>query len=314
MMLELVEPFTRLLEDICSPTAVREIEAGGSTAAMWDGFVGSGFLDALVPESQGGAGLTLHDVAPLIELLGYWTVPLPVGETMIARALLAGAGVEASPGPIAIVTGAHPAPFAETATHFLTGTPDAPVVVAADTIPTGVHRDLGAWPQVTPAAGLRPIAAVLRVLLISGAVNRIAEMTVGYANERVQFGKPIAKQQAIQQQLAILAEQAVAVRIAGLQGARAGLNPKPDEAAAAKIVATEAGDCAVAIGHAVHGAIGISQEYDLQLLTRRAHAWTFADGSASYWAEILGRERLGASSLSTVDFVRAHLAVGAGEP
>ena len=40
--------------------------------------------------------------------------------------------------------------------------------------------------------------------------------------------------------------------------------------------------------HAVHGAIGITEEYDLQLFTRRLHAWRLADGSERYWARVIG--------------------------
>lgn len=36
------------------------------------------------------------------------------------------------------------------------------------------------------------------------------------------------------------------------------------------------------------GAIGISEEYDLQLLTRRLHEWRLADGSEGYWEDLLG--------------------------
>ena len=43
-------------------------------------------------------------------------------------------------------------------------------------------------------------------------------MTAAYANERIQFGKPIGKQQALQQQMAVMAEDMVACRIAAQLG------------------------------------------------------------------------------------------------
>jgi acyl-CoA dehydrogenase len=305
-MSELIDPFARLIEDICTPAAIREIEQGGDTAAMWKAFLESGFLDALVAEESGGAGLSLSDAAPLIALLGRHAVPLPVGDTMVARALLAAAGVEAPEGPIAIATGAGAAPFAAVASHILSGTPEAPVVTPENVEPTGVPHDGGAYVSGLDGKALRPIAAALRALLISGAAERVMEMTVAYANERVQFGKPIGKQQAIQQQLAVMAEQAAAARIAAQIGCSAGFPPAPAQAATAKQMTSSAAVQIANIAHAVHGAIGMSEEYDLQLYSRRLHEWRLADGSEGYWATLLGSQRLGAD-ISTVDFVRLRI-------
>jgi len=303
-MSELIDPFARLIEDVCTPAAIREIEQGGDSGPMWNAFLESGFLDALVAEQSGGAGLSLNDAAPLIALLGRHAVPLPVGDTMIARALLAAAGMEAPEGPIAIATGAGAVPFAAVASHILSGTPDAPVLTPAKVEVTGVPHDGDAYVAGLDGAALRPIAAVLRAQLIAGAAGRVMEMTVAYANERVQFGKPIGKQQAVQQQLSLLAEQAVAARIAAAIGARAGMQPKLADAAIAKHGASLAAGQVAAIAHAVHGAIGISEEYDLQLLTRRLHGWRLADGSEGYWAGVLGQLRLADPVKPTADFIR----------
>ena len=155
--------------------------------------------------------------------------------------------------------------------------------------------------------GLRRAAAVLRAALIAGAADRLTTMTADYANERIQFGKPIGKQQALQQQLAVMAEDMVAARIAAHIGGAASFPPALAAAATAKSVASSAAARVAAIAHAVHGAIGISAEYDLQLYTRRLQAWRLADGSESYWNRLLGAERLAAPS-GSVDFVRTALA------
>ena len=101
---ELLEPFVRMLDAAATPAVVRSIEHGGSAVALWDEIAVSGFLDVLVAEEHGGAGLSLADIEPLIEAIGARAVPLPVAETMVARALLASAGVAAPEGPIALVT------------------------------------------------------------------------------------------------------------------------------------------------------------------------------------------------------------------
>src|SRR3546814_14835373 len=48
-----------------------------------------------------------------------------------------------------------------------------------------------------------PAAAVLYAALIVGASEAVLEMCVDYALQRTQFGKPIARQQVLQQNLAL---------------------------------------------------------------------------------------------------------------
>lgn len=300
---DLIDPFRRLVDHACPPATARAIEGGADWRPPWRAFAESGFLDALVAEDAGGAGLTLADAAPLIALVGAHAVPLPVGETMIARALLSRAGMAAPDGPIVLATGALPTPLALVATHALTGAAEALRLVALDDLAaTGICHDLDAIVRAA-TAGLRPIAAVVRALLIAGAAGAVLDMTVAYANERSQFGKPIGRQQAVQQQLAVLAEQAVAARIAAAAGARGGLSPDPFIAGVAKHGASVAAADVVAIAHAVHGAIGISEEHELQRLTRRLNAWRLADGSATFWAGRIGGMMAGCGA-STLDHLR----------
>ena len=56
--------------------------------------------------------------------------------------------------------------------------------------------------------------------------------------------------------------------------------------------------------HALHGAIGVTEEYDLQLLTRRLHEWRLAHGADSHWHRIVGEQVLGSGS-TLAEFVRA---------
>jgi len=319
---EFLEPFVRMLESACAPEAVRAIEHGGSAAAMWADLAESGFLDALVAEDAGGAGLSLADVQPLWQALGAAAVPVPVADTMVARALLAAGGKECPQGPIALAA-ARPGhvvqvPFGMVADHVLVDTGETLVLAGANEghrEPTGVHASLAArmrWDAAEgiavarPAGGLRPVAAVVRAALIAGAGGKLLEMTVSYANERVQFGKPIGRQQALQQNIAVMAEDVVASRLASQLGCAAGLPPSVEAAATAKSIASSAAARIAATAHAVHGAIGISEEFDLQLLTRRLHEWRLSDGSEGFWNELLGREVL-ASDDGAVDWIRAKI-------
>jgi acyl-CoA dehydrogenase len=58
------------------------------------------------------------------------------------------------------------------------------------------------------------------------------------------------------------------------------------------------------IAHAIHRAIGVTAEYDLQLWTRSLRRWQLGFGSVSYWAQYIADERLGTAGGTTVDFVR----------
>lgn len=317
----LIDHFTRLLEDICQPSDVRAIEAGGAIDAIWSGFAESGFLDALVAEEAGGAGLALAAILPLLHALGAYAVPLPVAETMAARALLAASGAASPAGPVVLVDGAcgGPVAVARTASHALVDTGERLWLVAlADLVRGGpiAHGSLAASLSgfasasilaeiERPPGGLRPIAAVLDAAHIAGAGRRALDRTVAYAGERAQFGKPIGKQQAIQQQLAVMAEQVVMATMAAEIGCGAGLDPGIETAAVAKQIASAAAVEIANIAHAVHGAIGISEEFDLQLLTRRLHEWRFANGSEGWWAEALGVARLAHPAPLSVDYIRS---------
>lgn len=314
-MNQLLEPFVRMLDAVATPAAIRAVEAGGDWRAMWDEIAASGFLDAMVAEEHGGAGLTLAQVQPLIEALGARAVPLPVAETMVARKLLADAGLAAPDGPVVLATSAAwPVPCALVASHALVDTGAALVlaeVAALSPRATGVVHSLAAVlpgaPQgpalPRPEAGLRAVAAVLRACLIAGGAARLCDMATAHAGDRVQFGKPIGRQQALQQMLAVMAEDMIACRIAAQLGASRGIAVPEALAATAKVTTSAAAPRVAASAHAVHGAIGISEEYDLQLLTRRLHEWRLADGSEGYWAALLGAARLG-SGADSVEWVR----------
>ena len=96
---ELEAAFGQLLAERCTPAVVRAIESGESPDALWRDLVESGFLDALVPEDSGGAGLALQDVLPLVQASGYHALPLPFAETMAARAVAGARGARVARRP-----------------------------------------------------------------------------------------------------------------------------------------------------------------------------------------------------------------------
>jgi acyl-CoA dehydrogenase len=135
----------------------------------------------------------------------------------------------------------------------------------------------------------RPLAATLAAGEMAGAMLAVQAMTVEYALTRKQFGREIGRFQAIQHQLAVMAEETTAARIAAeaaFVGAPAAVSER--RAAAAKIRCGQAATRVAAIAHAVHGAIGVSEEYALHPLTRRLRTLGRAHGGESWWAARLG--------------------------
>ena len=91
----------------------------------------------------------------------------------------------------------------------------------------------------------------------------------------------------------------------GCSGAGLAADRLPDRlrVATAKARCSEAALVVSELAHAIHGAIGFTAEYDLQLYTRRLHAWRQAAGSESYWHDVAGSALLEHQGL-TLDMVR----------
>jgi acyl-CoA dehydrogenase len=142
---------------------------------------------------------------------------------------------------------------------------------------------------------LLAMGAAARAVQMSGALEAVLERTAAYAAERVAFGRPIAKFQAVQHALARLAsETAAALAAAGsaadaLDGGQACEQAVLLEVASAKIRAGEAAGAGAAIAHQVHGAIGFSAEHVLHRYTQRLWAWRDDFGGEAEWAARLGR-------------------------
>lgn len=138
-------------------------------------------------------------------------------------------------------------------------------------------------------AGLYRRGALARAVMMSGALERAMDLAVGYAQERVQFGRPISRFQAVQQNLAVLAGQtAAAVAAANLGIEALGNKQEAFLIAVAKTRVGEAATLACEIAHQVHGAIGYTREYALQLSTRRLWSWREEFGSDPEWAARVG--------------------------
>lgn len=268
----MADALRQLLTDHCTPAVVRQIELetqsggaagagpGPAAAALWQTLEGSGFVDALVPEAHGGAGLTLAQGFGLFALCGRFLLPLPLPAVMVARAWCASQG-----------------------------SPQAQIAINNIANYAQLTREMSGFGD----QNARNLQASLIAAQMAGALQAVLAMTLQYANDRQQFGRPIGKFQAIQHQLAVMAEQAMAAGMAAQLGCSRTLPllplaPEPLNAAVAKARASEAAVEVAALAHSIFGAIGFTAEHDLQLYTRRLHQWRQEGGSESHWHDQLG--------------------------
>jgi len=314
----------RLFADQAMTALVNAAENGEWPQALWQAIDEAGF-----PAALGGLA-DLPDALAILRAAGSHAVPLPLAETMLARFALSAAGLKAPAGPLTLAPverddvvslrrdgrdwhlsgvarrvpwsrearamvvladgmAALVAPGQTTARRAvnLAGEPrdtvefDAKLAAeAVAALPHGVDRDL-----------VCRLGALCRAAQMAGALEAALALATQYANDRVQFGRPIGKFQAIQQQLAQFAEQVAAATVA--------VTASADEvakggdvffaAAIAKIRAGEAAGKSTDIAHQVHGAIGFTHEHRLHHLTRRLWSWRDEFGVESEWSIALGR-------------------------
>jgi alkylation response protein AidB-like acyl-CoA dehydrogenase len=109
-----------------------------------------------------------------------------------------------------------------------------------------------------------------------GLAAEAVAMSARYASERTQFGRPIGSFQAVAHRCADMLIDLDAARVLVYRAAwelASGSGSEAAEAVAvAKVFSDDAFSRIFVSAHQIHGAIGFSMEYDLQLFTRRAKA------------------------------------------
>jgi alkylation response protein AidB-like acyl-CoA dehydrogenase len=328
------ETARRIFSDLCDPLTLNRAAGEAWKAPAWTALEEAGLPLAWVPEGLGGSGADLADGFAVLREAGRAAVPLPIAETLLAGWLLAQAGIAAPKGAMSCgpardrdrialagdgtLNGRLRAvPLAREAGHLAVlaereggGSAAALVATAGVRVSEGASLAGDALNEVH-FAGAKPVAvkdappgldagalmlmgAAARAMQMAGALEAILDLSVAYANERVAFGRPIAKFQAVQHNLARLAgEVAAALAAAGSAAdAMAAAVPFDDgaflEAASAKIRVGEAAGEGAAIAHQVLGAIGFTREHVLHRFTRRLWAWRDDFGNESQWAVKLG--------------------------
>src|SRR5262252_6249078 len=324
----IVDTATRIFQDLCEPNTVNEAEKGVWPKALWAALEESGLPLTWVPEDLGGAGATMADGFDVLRVTGRFAAPVPLAETLMAGWLLARAGISVPNGPMSVAPvhadghialqddgrlagRARRVPFARNAGHIAIlahrGNDTAVALVAAAGLPISQSSSLAGEPSDevsfdgAVAAAVQPVAldqdllvgfgAAVRLQQMAGALEKILEQSVQHALDRTQFGRPIAKFQAVQHNLATLAGEVAAASAAGDAAAEACSRPEIGlaEVAIAKVRGGEAAGTGAAIAHQVHGAMGFTYEHSLHHATRRLWAWREEFGNEAVWAARLGR-------------------------
>ena len=121
-----------------------------------------------------------------------------------------------------------------------------------------------------------------------GAAERVVELAVDYAKQRVQFDRPIGSFQAVKHRAADMHLDVESLRNAVYYAAWAVERDHPDASLAASMAKAYASDAfrrVAASGIQVHGGIGFTWEHDMHLYFKRAKASEVAYGSADHHRE-----------------------------
>ena len=303
MQQDLLKTVDRVAEAQCAKAVREAAEAGEWPAGLWQALEETGMTRAVLPESAGGAGLEFADAMSVLRRTAYHALPVPLAETMIAGRLLVAAGLQVPEGPLTVATkDAKRVPWGGQSAHVVVVGEDE-IGLAANVSVTLEEKNLAGEPraqlQLSPtrfsklpkaAERLQLEGALARSVQMAGALERILAYALTYANERVQFGRPIGKFQAVQHLLAVLAGQ-VAAASAAADAAVEASAAAPDEfmIAAAKARVGEAAGKGAEIAHQVHGAMGFTREHSLHYSTRRLWSWRDEFGNEAHWQMRLGR-------------------------
>jgi len=297
---------------------------------LWQALEDVGLDRAALPEAAGGPGLDFEDAMLALRRSAYHAAPLPLAETLLAGRLLAAAGLAVPQGALTVapvhadeclsfVQGTpgvrlsgrvRRVPWGNRCAHAvvageLGGKAVLGLVATAGAV-RAVEKNLAGEPRTllefdaAPLLACAPLkdaverlhaeGALARSVQMAGALERTLEYSLQYANERVQFGRPIGKFQAIQHMLAQLAGQ-VAAASAAADAAVEASAAAPDEfaVAVAKSRTGEAAGKSAEIAHQVHGAMGYTREHNLHYSTRRLWSWRDEFGNETHWQSRLGR-------------------------
>lgn len=325
MILDVVE---RMLKENVDKDLVDTVEQGEWASNVWSLFEENGMPIVAISEENGGAGGDLEDLLNIVRLTGKYAAPIPFAETTLANYLLEYTNLlvisdlatymltpdQAFSLEDGKLTGeALHVHWARHTKHFVT--------LATST--QGMHLveiDLNKA-EITPGANLaseprdtvkfsnatvsqvsavlseeelhtiRLVETAFQLAQMTGAIDKINDLTVQYTKEREQFGRPIHRFQLVQQHIVHLAGE-TAVALAAFNNVTEALlkHHEHNEVAFARLRFEEAIQTVTTISHQVHAAIGTTHEHSLHQYTRRLWSWRDEGTKISYWTELIATQ------------------------
>jgi alkylation response protein AidB-like acyl-CoA dehydrogenase len=311
----------------CTPAHVRAMwtHETGRSPQLWRRLADLGVVGLTVPEEHGGLGGDEVDLVLLLEESGYAALPEPLLETTaVGVPLLREAGTDTqqkewlprvAAGEAVVTVQLADAPLvadAHIADLLLAERDGALHAVPRDRFSAtpqpsmdgarrlfAVEADLSDATRMaggpSEAARAADRGAAATAALLCGVGRRLLDLSVAYALERSQFGRPIGSFQAIKHKLAESLLVVETARAAAWYAAYAIATDAPDRAEAASVAKSYAADAEAKANREalqVHGGIGFTWEHDLHLWLKRGKALEQAYGSPS-----AHRARLAASLL-----------------
>ncbi len=145
------------------------------------------------------------------------------------------------------------------------------------------------WPIVEKT---KKVATVAACAYLVGLSQMDFDVTLNYAKERIQFGRPIGSFQAVQHKLADVVIDVDGSRFITYKAAWSLQEGEPDAdlmVSMAKAWTSDASRRVVAHGQQIHGGIGFTKEYKIQLYFRRQKWMELMWGDADHHRELVAQ-------------------------
>jgi acyl-CoA dehydrogenase len=320
----------KIFSDNVTKQCIINSEKGEWPKELWNEIIENGLNLVLVPEALGGVGGSWFDAGILFKAIGKYQAPIPLAENIVAGHLLGLGGIPLPDDSIVTILDGEfsikdnklsgiskRTPFGSSATHgvaIINDKSSSKVILLSipkDSISDDKNLALESRSNIDfmdveilssseilfSSDYILKIGALMRSCQIAGGLEFLLDQSVKYANDRIQFGRPIAKFQAIQQELAVLATHVAASGVAADYASSSMDDGCEDLAiASAKSRVDDAVSIGASIAHQVHGAIGFTYEHGLHFATRRLWSWRAEYGSGSYWAKSIGQKAVASGS------------------
>jgi alkylation response protein AidB-like acyl-CoA dehydrogenase len=292
------------------PVVRAAMDRGGVTDdKLWSAMAEQGWCGLTVPEEAGGVGLGWVEGAVVLEQVGAHVAPAPVlgqlvalehlrdtdgADGLIAGERIAAAGhrvgelvAHAPEADVVVVTDGDRLVALDLTAHRPAAEPAMDLTrtlgwVDAETLAAAPRTELGGAAEVTRHLDVGALAYSAELL---GLSQRALDLTVAYAGERVQFGRPIGSFQAVKHRCADMLVDVEGMRSAVYWAAWCVAAGDPDASVAASTAKCWCSDAASRVMSSalqVHGGIGFTWEHDIHLYLKRAHFDGLAFGDATF--------------------------------